>query len=302
MYFSFILLGWFAIASCKDKNTNTDPPEEPEPPKISLSLAQWSLHKELFGGKISHFDFIRVAGEMGFEGVEYVNQFFKNEVENTAYLDSMNAKAKEAGVQQLLIMVDGEGNLGELDREKRDQAVENHKNWVRAAKHLGCHSIRVNAYGTGEANEVMEAAVDALGKLSDYASEYNINVLVENHGGYSSDGIWLSETIKKVGKSNCGTLPDFGNFCLKRSGNGTCTEHYDKYKGVKEMMPYAKAISAKSYDFNEDGEETTIDYKKMMDIIKETNYSGFIGVEYEGSRLSEREGIMMTKNLLKKHL
>lgn len=300
VYFFIILLGWFGIDSCKEKNMKIEPPDEAS--EIGISLAQYSLHKELNNGKISHFDFIRLAGEMGFGGVEYVSQFFRDQVENFEYLDSMNTVAKKAGVHQLLIMVDDEGNLGELDSIKRDQAVENHKKWIRAAKHLGCHSIRVNAYGEGEPTEVMNAAMDALGNLSIYASEYNINVLVENHGGYSSDGIWLSVLISRVGMSNCGTLPDFGNFCLRKSGDGTCIEHYDKYKGVKELMPFAKAVSAKSYDFDEDGEETTIDYKKMIDIINEANYSGFIGVEYEGNRLSEREGIMMTKNLLKKHL
>ena len=271
-----------------------------------ITLAQWSFHRELLSGQMTHLDFIRVSGEMGFDGVEYVNQFFKDKSESLSYLDTMNQVAAEAGVKQILIMIDGEGHLGDLDETKRTQAIENHKKWVRAAQQLGCHSIRVNAHGEGSADEVMEAVVDALGKLADYAQEYGINVLVENHGGYSSNGAWLAEVMRKVNRENCGTLPDFGNFCLKREGGAmwgtTCLEEYDKYLGVEEMMPFASAVSAKSYDFDENGEETTIDYKRMLDIIKSHPYNGYIGVEYEGNQYSEREGIELTKRLIERYL
>jgi len=214
----------------------------------------------------------------------------------------MTAKANAAGVKQLLIMIDGEGHLGDPDETKRNEAVLNHHKWVDAAAYLGCHSIRVNAHGEGKAEDVAKAAIDGLSKLSDYASAKNINVIVENHGGYSSNGQWLADVMAKVNKPNCGTLPDFGNFCLRSEkdakGDNKCVEEYDRYKGVEELMPYAKAVSAKSFDFGELGFETTIDYPKMMDIVQKANYRGFIGVEYEGTVLSEEEGIKATKVLI----
>lgn len=272
-------------------------------PKISL--AQWSLHKALMDSTLTHLEFIKKAGELGFTGVEYVSSFFKDKVRDTVYLDEMSKLASAAGVQQLLIMIDGEGHLADPDDQKRGEAVMNHHKWVDAAVRLGCHSIRVNAHGDGDREEVMQAAIKGLSALSDYAAPKKINIIVENHGGYSSDGTWLSNVIQQVGKPNCGTLPDFGNFCLRRENNemwsAPCIEWYDKYKGVSEMMPYAKAVSAKSYAFDEMGEETTIDYGRMLKIVRQAGYSGFIGVEYEGDALSEIDGIKTTKMLIEKH-
>ena len=196
-------------------------------------------------------------------------------------------------------MVDGDGNLATNDESELNEAIENHKKWVDAAKALGCHSIRVNAHGKGTYDEVMAQAVTGLTKLSEYAKTKGINVLVENHGGYTSNGQWLATVMAKVNMPNCGTLPDFGNFCIKRKKDG-CEDEYDKYKGVKELMPYAKAVSAKSYNFDDAGNDTTIDYKKMLQIVKNAGYTGYIGVEYEGNILSEEEGIKATKKLLVK--
>lgn len=269
-----------------------------------ISLAEWSFHKTLFDNKIDHLGFIKKAGEMGFTGVEYVNQFFKDKAHDTTYLLQMTETAKSAGVKQLLIMVDGEGYLADTNKLKRDSAVINHYKWVDAAAFLGCHSIRVNAHGEGSAEEVAAAAVDGLSRLSDYAAGKQINVIVENHGGYSSDGKWLAAVAKKINKANFGTLPDFGNFCLKRKDGamwGTpCLEEYDRYLGVQELLPYAKAVSAKSYEFGELGFETTIDYMRMIELVKASGYSGFIGVEYEGEGLSEEDGIKATKSLIEK--
>ena len=288
--------------TCKENSTKVTEQKD----NIMISLAQWSFHKALLEGKMSHLEFISKAGEMGFEGVEYVNTFFKDKVSDLSYLDEMKTYAEKAGVKQLLIMVDNEGHLADTDEIKRMEAIQNHYKWVDAAAYLGCHSIRVNAHGEGTAEEVMEAAWDGLSKLADYAAGKYINIIVENHGGYSSNGQWLSSLIQKINKPNCGTLPDFGNFCLKREDGSMwgspCLEWYDKYKGVSEMMPYAKAVSAKSYDFDNNGEETTIDYKKMMDIVKSSGYNGYIGVEYEGDRLGEEEGISATKKLIEKYI
>ena len=270
-----------------------------------ISLAQWSFHKALQDSSMTHLEFIKTAGSMGFTGVEYVSSFFKDHVTDTAYLDEMSAIAVASGVKQLLIMVDGEGYLADTDDLQRKYAVLNHYKWIDAAARLGCHSIRVNAHGEGSPDEVKEAGVTGLSDLSDYAALKNINVIVENHGGYSSDGMWLTSLIQKVNKPNCGTLPDFGNFCLKRENNemwnAPCLEWYDKYKGVSEMMPFAKAVSAKSYDFDENGNETTIDYQKMLQIVKEAGYDGFIGVEYEGVKLDETSGIKATKALIERY-
>lgn len=267
---------------------------------FSISLAQWSLHRTLRGGEMDNLDFARNAKkDFGIEAVEYVNQFFKDKAQDQAYLDEMNKRAADAGVKNLLIMIDGEGALGATDEKERKKAVENHHRWVEAAKYLGCHSIRVNAAGKGTPEEVGQAAVDGLGQLSTFAKDFDINVIVENHGGYSSNGQWLSNVISQVNMDNCGTLPDFGNFCIKRDPSG-CAEEYDRYKGIKELMPYAKGVSAKSHDFNENGNEIHTDYRKALQIVKDAGYRGYIGIEYEGRGLSEPEGIKATKALLEK--
>lgn len=271
--------------------------------RFKLSLAQWSFHKALFAGDLKHLDFAPKAASLGFEGVEYVNSFFKDKATDFDYLKQMNDIAAKAGVRQVLIMIDGEGNLADLDNAVREVAVQNHKKWVDAAAFLGCHSIRVNLFGEGSAEDIAGAAVLSLRALSEYASGKKINIIVENHGGYSSNGAWLSGVMKKVNLPNCGTLPDFGNFCMKRAGGGywgsACVEEYDKYKGVEELMPFAKAVSAKSNNFNDKGMESDIDYKRMMQIVKNSSYAGFIGVEYEGEKIGEEQGIMLTRDLLK---
>jgi sugar phosphate isomerase/epimerase len=196
--------------------------------------------------------------------------------------------ADDEGVVSVLIMCDGEGALGDADEKKRATAVDNHKRWVEWAKFLGCHSIRVNAQSSGKPEEQLDRAADGLGKLTDFGDTMGIGVIVENHGGLSSNGEWLANVMKKVNKKGCGTLPDFGNF-----------GGYDRYKGVDELMPFAKGVSAKSHDFDDKGNETKTDYRKMMDIVvKKHKYSGFVGVEYEGGKLSEPDGIKATKKLL----
>lgn len=271
---------------------------------FKISLAEWSLNKSIFAGKLTNLDFPRIAKEeFGIEGVEYVNQFFKDKAEDAAYLAELNKITGDLGVSNVLIMIDGEGHLGATDEAERIKAVENHYKWVTAAKTLGCHSIRVNAAGEGTAEEVSSAAIDGLGRLSTFAAEGGMNVIVENHGGYSSDGSWLSNVISSVGMDNCGTLPDFGNFCITygqdADGNRTCEKSYDRYQGATELMPFAKGVSAKSHDFNEAGDEIHTDYTKMLQIVKDAGYRGFIGIEYEGSELGEYDGIRKTIDLLK---
>ncbi|HET8864836.1 MAG TPA: TIM barrel protein [Gracilimonas sp.] len=270
---------------------------------FKISLAQWSLHRTIRSGDLDHLDFPAAAkNEFGIEAVEYVNTFFQDKADDRSYLNEMNSRCNDLGVEQLLIMVDGEGGLAVADDKTRIESVENHFKWVKAAEYLGCHSIRVNAYGEGSKEEQTQNAVDGLGRLAEFAKDHEINVIVENHGGYSSDGQWLSDVISRVGMENCGTLPDFGNFCVKRENGaqwgGSCIEEYDRYKGVKELMPFAKAVSAKSYAFDDKGKETTIDFSKMLSIIYASGFNGYIGIEYEGNELSEMDGIKATKRLL----
>jgi sugar phosphate isomerase/epimerase len=235
-------------------------------------------------------DFPRLAKETyGLDAVEYVSTFFRDKAEDMEYLTQLKNECDKYGVKSLLIMVDGEGNLADTSLAARNKAIENHYKWVKAAKFLGCHSIRVNAGGRGTMGQMQAAAIDALGRLSAYASDYGINVIVENHGGNSSIGRWLAEIMKAVNRPNCGTLPDLGNF-----------SEYDRYKGVAELMPYAKGVSGKTHDFDENGNETQIDYEKMMKIISDSGYKGYIDVEYEGNKLSEDEGIKASIALLKK--
>lgn len=258
--------------------------------KFKVSLAEWSLHRALGKGTISNLDFPRIAKKTyGLDAVEYVSTFFKGKGEDNQYLTSLKDSCKKYGVKSLLIMVDGEGNLADTSLAVRNKAIENHYKWVKAAKFLGCHSIRVNARGVGSKEQVQAAAIDALGRLADYAAKYKINVIVENHGGYSSDGIWLSGIMKAVNKKNCGTLPDLGNFY-----------EYDRYQGVTDLMPFAKGVSGKTHDFDENGNETQIDYAKMMKIISDSGYKGYIDAEYEGNKLSEDEGTKASIALIRK--
>ena len=260
---------------------------------FEISLAQWSLHKAIFGKKMDAGDFPKVSKEeFGINAVEYVNQFYKEKKKDDGYVKELRKKCDDLNVKSVLIMCDGEGQLGDADEKKRKLAVENHYRWVEWAKTLGCHSIRVNAGSSGSYEEQMDRASDGLRMLSEWAGKMQINVIVENHGGLSSNGAWLAATIKKVGHPGCGTLPDFGNFRVSKD------EEYDRYKGVLELMPYAKGVSAKTHDFDAKGNETKTDYRKMMKIVMDANYHGFVGIEYEGSKLSEPDGIRATKKLL----
>jgi len=258
--------------------------------EFKISLAEWSLHQAIGKNKVTNLDFPGIAKRTyGLDAVEYVSTFFKGKGEDNAYLTALKDSCTKNGVKSLLIMVDGEGNLADTSLTVRTKAVENHYKWVKAAKFLGCHSIRVNAAGRGTMGQMQAAAIDGLTKLSEYAAGFGINVIVENHGGNSSISKWLIEIMKAVNKPNCGVLPDLGNFY-----------EYDRYAGVKEMMPYAKGVSGKTHDFDAAGNETVIDYAKMMQIIADSKYSGYIDVEYEGMKLNEDEGIKASIALVKK--
>ncbi len=308
-----LLVSSIIFISCKkqqkeNKEKITSNTIEEKVPFFKLSLAQWSLHRAIRDTKTHNpLDFAQKAKELGFEGIEYVSQLYNKHIE-TMGMDSvltvLKANSEKYGMKNVLIMVDGEGALASTDDKERNTTVENHYKWIDAAKYLGCHSIRVNAHGEGTAEEVANAAIEGLTKLSEYGKKHGINILVENHGGYTSNGAWLADVMKRVGKPNVGTLPDFGNFCQTKGygsiSDKNCKDPYDIYKGLTELMPYAKAVSAKSYDFDKEGNQPIIDYLKMMKIVKDAGYTGFVGVEYEGSNVSEEKGIELTKKLLLK--
>ena len=260
---------------------------------FQVSLAQWSLHRKLRAGELDALDFPRYARErFDIRAVEYVNQFFADKATDFGYLRELAKRAEDQGVRSLLIMIDGEGALAAADDGERRRAIHNHFRWIAAAAFLGCHSIRVNAAGASDWEDGIARAADSLRQLAEIGAPYGVDVIVENHGGLSSNGAWLASVMKKADHPRVGTLPDFGNFSL---GNG---EWYDRYQGVGEMMPFAKAVSAKSHDFDEQGNETHTDYRRMLGIVLAAGYHGFIGVEYEGDGLSEDEGILHTRDLL----
>ncbi len=260
-----------------------------------ISLAQWSLHRAFHSKEIDPLDFAKVSREQFDIGaIEYVNSFFKDKVRDQAYLGQLKQRAADHGVRSLLIMIDGEGSLGQDDGAA--DAIEKHKPWIDAAASLGCHSIRVNARGSAGREQVAARAADSLRQLAEYGEPAGISVLVENHGGYSSDGAWLADVMGRADHPGVGTLPDFGNFKI------SADQMYDRYRGVAELMPYAKAVSAKSHEFDGEGNEIHTDYFRMLGIVLDAGYGGYIGVEYEGSKHSEAQGIVLTKSLIERVL
>ena len=279
--------------------------------KLKISLAQWSLHRALEAGKLDNLDFpAKTKKDFGIDAVEYVNGFFggkkmnfKEAGKSSRYLNELLKRSKDAGVVNHLLMVDEEGSLAVPDDKQRLQAVDNHKKWIDAAKLLGCRTVRVNLHGDGDSEEKKGASIDSLSRLGEYAD--TLNVVVENHGGDSSKGFWVAEVIKKVGRENVGTLPDFGNFCITHPWGTTqekCDNQYDRYKGVEELLPFAKGVSAKTYDFNTNGDQPLMDYKRLMDIVKASSFTGYIGIEYEGFKGDEEDGIRKTKALIERFL
>ena len=278
-------------------------------PFFKLSLAQWSLHNAIQKGELDPYDFAAKAKELGFEGIEYVNQLYTDvtKAKNKGnalktFIAQSNAQAKQHSVENVLIMIDGEGDLAVPSLSERNKAIENHKIWVETAAAMGCHSIRINLFGERNEQAWKAQSAESMLKLGEFAAPYQVNIIVENHGYLSSNAALVMDMLEEVNRPNCGTLPDFGNFCLERSEGarwgGACVKEYDSYKGVEELMPRAFAVSAKSHDFDSQGNETNTDYLRMLKLVKSAGYNGFIGVEYEGGGLSEIKGILATKNLL----
>lgn len=279
--------------------------EAPAAYHFDISLAQWSLNKELFNQSLDPLDFPAVARtNFDIGAVEYVNQFFMDKAQDGQFLRQLRQRARDHDVKSLLIMIDGEGDLSAHREPPRRKAVQNHHKWIAAAAELECRSVRVNLHGGGSHAQWHQASVNSLRELCDFARDFDIQVLVENHGSYSSHGAWLAAVLKEVDDPLCGSMPDFGNFCYQREDGGLwdspCVKHYDPYQGVADLMPFAGAVSAKAFDFDARGEETGIDFLAMMTLVKAAGYRGYVGIEYEGSRLSADEGIRATKALLER--
>lgn len=270
--------------------------ESEAPILFDISLAEWSLHRALGAGEITNLQFPVVSRAIyGIDAVEYVNSFMREESRNPQYVQQLKSICDSEGVRSLLIMCDGEGRLGDPDKAARKQSVDNHRRWIDTAAELGCHSIRVNAASEGDWNEQRDLAADGLASLAELGAHSGIGVIVENHGGLSSNGRWLAEVMSRVNHKNCGTLPDFGNFNM-----GGELGWYDIYQGIEELMPFAKAVSAKSHAFDDQGQESGKDYLRIMRTVLDAGYRGYVGIEYEGSDVPEPEGIHLTKRLLER--
>ncbi len=293
-------LSIFILSSCGNQNS-TNESTVIETPSQKYSLAQWSYNRDLFAGEMNTIDFVNAAGEMGFEGVEYVSQFFQDKAENFPFLDSLNEAARNAGVKNLMIQVDNIGNLCASDPMEREKAITEGKKWVNATKYLGCPIMRVNAHGDGSPENMKKQCLDGIGLLADYANSQGVKIIIENHGGISSDGDWLADLIKNLEEKKVGSLADFHNWCSERSTgnmwNGPCTKEYDYYKGLADLMPTAEGVSVKAFNFDSLGNETQMDFKKFFQIIHDHNYTGYLGIEYEGNTLPSKEGILKTKAL-----
>ncbi len=294
-------------------------------PWFEISLAEFSLAGSLFGGKLKNMDFpAKAKNDFGIHAVEYVSMFWKDKAKDQSYLNELKQRTGDLGVKNVLIMVDSEGDLGAGDPAKRQQAVENHYQWVDAAKFLGCHAIRVNMTGDGTPQELMKAGVDGYGKLVEYGEKVGINIIIENHINVSTNPDWLAGLLNQIKSPYAGSLPDFGNFTERETPktmtmegfmNAKILNDFDKYEGVKKLMPFAKGVSAKTHQFDANGNCTDVDFAKMMPIVKAgitKNFKGFIGIEYEGgfmkmmgakeNYLDEDAGIRATKALLEKAL
>ncbi|MGR3809678.1 sugar phosphate isomerase/epimerase family protein [Jiulongibacter sp. NS-SX5] len=299
-YFLFTALSFLFIIACTSSTEETSETKVVEP---KYSLAQWSFNRDLFAGDMTTIDFIKAAGEMGFDGVEYVNQFFIDKAEDYAFLDSLNVAAQEAGVANVMIQLDHTGNLCASDEAERNKAVETAKKWVNAAKYLNCPVVRVNAHGDGQPDAMKTQCMDGIGKLAEYANSPGIQVIIENHGGISSDGAWLADLVSSLKDKKVGSLADFHNWCYKTVDGGLwgeCLEEYDYYKGFEELVPTAVGVSVKAFEFDSLGNEPHLNYPKFFQLMKDANYTGYLGVEYEGNALPSREGILKNKALAEK--
>ena len=311
----FAIGATIVLVACQNtmkKNQETAP--ETPVQKFEISLAQWSIHNQIQGGSIDPMDFASIAKDLGYTGLEYVSNLYIGDEVNypmkaqglDSILKELKRRSDDLGMTNVLIMIDDQGDLSVDDELQTTQAVDNHKKWVDAAAYLGCHAIRVNLFGSADPDAWLINSVRSLKALSAYAAEKNVSILVENHGGLSSDAKLLARVMDEVDMDNCGVLVDFGNFCVRRENgerwDGPCVEEYDRYRGIEELMPYALGVSAKSYAFDAEGNETSMDFPRILNIVRDSGFSGFIGVEFEGPDADPQPGMAATKSLIEQVL
>jgi len=292
------------LVSCSKLTDSSEPVTTLSPPAAKYSLAQWSFNRDLFAGEMDTVDFIHAAADMGFDGVEYVSQFFADKVHDFAYLDKLNAAAQAAGIKNVMLQVDNMGDLGASDPQLRAQAIAEGKLWVDAASYLNCELMRVNAHGDGSPEQIKANNIAAIGELADYAKQKGVTLIIENHGGISNNGAWLADLVAKLADKNVASLADFHNWCTERENGqlwgAPCTQEYDYYQGFAELIPSAKGVSVKAFEFDSQGNETSMDFAKFFKIMQQASYAGYLGIEYEGTSLPSREGILKTKALAEK--
>ncbi|MGM0943538.1 MAG: sugar phosphate isomerase/epimerase family protein [Bacteroidota bacterium] len=271
-------------------------------PPFKISLAEWSVNRLIFGKKLDHLDFPLETKKHGIHAVEYVNQFFMDKAQDKAYLKEMNTRCQNEDITQVLIMVDREGMLGAKSESDRIQAVENHKKWIEAAKFLGCHTVRVNGYSDipwsenpADAAEASKLVSDGIRKVCEFAEPHGIHIVIENHGGFSSNAKWLAETIRNADHPLAGTLPDFGNFRIATVDDKAVS--YDSYRGVDELMPLATGVSLKPRVWDDAGNESELDYERMMKLVLSHDYHGYVGIEH-GTQDREWESIVEIRETL----
>ena len=298
--------------------------------KMDIGLQMYSFAPLIMQGKFDLLGFPDlVKNTYGINGAEYWSIPFMGRENDRDFLNDLKRRSDDNGVDNLIILVDdidiktmqSGPSLASSNKNDRDTAIDYHKKWVDVAKNIGCHSIRINLRSEEENDQkILENSSESISKLIEFSKQDIISIVIENHGGITGDADWLVSLMKNVDSKHLGTLPDFGtyNFCIKRGNlnfqslSENCEDQYDKYLGVKKLMPYAKGVSAKSHEFDKDGEELSTNYSRMIKIISESNYKGYITIEYEGAMkgmfggegtyLSPHEGILATKKLINKYL
>jgi len=259
---------------------------------FEISIAQWSFQRQFYSGEMKTVDFPKFAAEkLGIYGIDYLSDFMLDIYTKPEKLKQLKKRSDDLGVHNEMIMCHKEGRVGDMISANRAKVIDTHYRWIEAAHHLGCKSIRVNARSGGSRQQQLDLVTDSLTQLSKFAAPLGINIIVENLWGsdYSYKANFIADVMKNVNMNNCGTLPDLNNF-----------RYDDPYKSTAIIMPWAKAVSAKSMDFDPKGREKYIDYFRMMDIVHKSGFNGYIGIEWEGCKKSPMEGVLLTKALLEK--
>ena len=269
-----------------------DPPstsssaEKRTTPPLRLSLAEWSLRREILDFQPRHLELARVAKDVfGLDAIEYRSTFFADKATDFGYLGEMKKRQEDLGVRAVLIEVENEGPLGAQEDWDRWTAIDAHFKWLAAAAFLGCESVSVPAEGLVRGAPYLDWMADSLQRLGGIAKPYGINVLVANRVGLACDGSWMAKLMDRTAVPWVGAHPHVGNVDL---GGGKA---YPRYQGVEEMMPFAKALSVR-------GGSSEIEFGKIAKLAAESNYARYVGIEWDGAG-DPREGTKRTIELVR---